>query len=101
MEWGAPPVTTHFFTIQLYIKLNSAARYVLQLRGVHIVWAALPSRYLFVDVDPKSELHVEVVKSGEQLQEEADFIVLFHAVDDVLNFERGSQLYCIHNVLLF
>ena len=73
----------------------------LQLRGIHIHGAAIPSLYLFVDVDPKGFLHVDVVKSGEQLPEEVDFFVLFHAVDDVLNLERGVQLYCIHVFLLF
>ena len=68
----------------------------LQLRGIHIRRDVLPSRYLFVDIDPKGFLHVRVVKSAEQLPEEVDFFVLFHAVDDVLNLERGVQLYCIH-----
>ena len=73
----------------------------LQLRGIHIRRDVLPSRYLFVDVDSKGFLHVRVVKSVEQLPEEVDFFVLFHAVDDVLNLERGVQLYCIHVFLLF
>ena len=73
----------------------------LQLRGIHKRWDVLPFLYLFVDVDPKGFLYVRLVKSAEQLPEEVDFFILFHAVDDVLNFERGVQLYCIHVFKLF
>ena len=64
----------------------------LQLRGIYIRGDVLPSRYLFVDVGPKGFLHVRVVKSAEQLPEEVDFFVLFHAVDDVGDFDRCEEI---------